>query len=171
MFPDVVPAGQGALEGGIVGMILPKPEVAHHGLGLDPPLTGVVKGTVQKLLIAHGAVGQQALVAGAAHGQRPGTHAVHHVGVAKGEGALHGQPGGLDVVAVGKAAGQHAPVPFEIQLQVARGRHHTRADDIQESLHGLLERRIGPHLVQVGIGLQDVQVGVHRLVGIDVVGR
>ena len=73
-------------------------------------------------------------------------------------------------MAVGYPARHHAPVPTEVQLQVPVGRHHLGADDVQQPLHGPFQSFVRPHLIQVGIGLQDVQVGVHGFVGIDVVG-
>ena len=73
-------------------------------------------------------------------------------------------------MAVRHSSGHHAPVFPEIQLQVSVGPHNPGADKVQKLLHGLFQFFIRPHLIQVGIGLQDVQVGVHRLVRIDVVG-
>ena len=71
---------------------------------------------------------------------------------------------------VGDAARHHAPVPAEIELKVPVRSHHLMADDIQQPLHRRLQALVRPHLIQVGIGLQDMQVGVHGLVRIDVVG-
>ena len=71
---------------------------------------------------------------------------------------------------VGDAARHHAPIPAEIELKMPLRGHHFMADDIQQPLHGSLETFVRPYLVQIGIGLQDMQVGVHGLVRIDVVG-
>ena len=151
-------------------MVLPQPEVADDGLGEDPPLAGKVQGAVFQLLVDHRTVAAEAFVAGLAHqgGRRP--HAVHGLDVMDGRRALEGEPGGLDVVPVGDGAGDDGPVAPEIQLQVAVRAHHLVADDGQQVLDRFAEGLVRPHLVEVCIGFQEVQVRVHRLVGIDVVG-
>ena len=168
---DVGPCGQGAVCGSRIAVEFPQPEVAHYGLGLHPPLAGVVIGAVRELFVAHGTIGKEAFVAGLAHGKGPGPHARDHIQVTGGKSAFHGQPGGLDVVPVGHAAGQHGPVALEVQLQVPGRGHHFCADNLQQRRNPLAQLLVRPHLIQVGIGLQDVQVGVHGFIGVDVVGR
>ena len=167
---DVGPGGEGAVRSLEVAVVLPQPEVADDGFGEDPPLAGKVQGAVFQLLVDHRAVAAEAFVAGLAHqgGRRP--HAVHGVDVVDGRRALEGEPGGLDVVPVGDGAGEDGPVAPEIQLQVAVRAHHLVADDGQQVLDRFAEGLVRPHLVEVCIGFQEVQVRVHRLVGIDVVG-
>ena len=167
---DVGPGGKGPVRSRHVAVVLPQPEVPYHRLGQDPPLAGEVQGAVFELLVDHGAVGPEAFVAGLGHPEGIGAHPVHDVDVPEGHGALQRQPGSLDVVSIGNTARQDGPVPAEIQLQVAVRGHHLRADDVQQVLHRLAQVLVRPHLVQVRIGLQDVEVRVHGLVGIDVMG-
>ena len=98
------------------------------------------------------------------------TDAVHRVDVVEGRGALEDEPGGFDVVSKGDAAREDGPVAPEIELQVAGRSHHLGADDVQEVIDGIPEILVGPHLIEVRVGLEEVQVGIHRLVGVDVMG-
>ena len=168
--PDVGPGGQGAVGGLEVAVVFPQPEVAHDGFGEDPPLAGQVQGAVREFLVGHRAVAAEAFVAGLAHEEGRRTHAVHHVDVVDGRGALEREPGGLDVVPIGDGARKDGPVAGEIQPQVSVRAHDLVAEDLQQVLHGLAEALVRPHLVEVRIGLEQVQVRVHRLVGVDVMG-
>ena len=167
---DVGPGGKGAVRGLKVSVILPQPEVADDGFGEDPPLAGKVQGAVFQFLVNHRSVAAEAFVAGFAHqgGRRP--HAVHGIDVVDDHRALEGEPGRFDVVPIGHTARQDGPVTLEIEPQVAVRAHHLVTDDRQQVLDCFPEGLVGPNLIKVRISLEQVQVRVHRLVGIDVVG-
>ncbi len=71
-------------------------------------------------------------------------------------------------MSVGDSARQHCPVPLEIQLQMAVGRHHALTDNVKQADQRRLQTRIRPHPIEIGVRLQDMQMRIHGLVGIDV---
>ena len=171
MVADIGPAGKGALQCIGIRVILPKPEIADDRFGLHPPLAGFIDRAVGLALIQHRSVGLDPFVTGTAQGKGERPDPAYHVEIARGEGTFQQQPGGLDVVAVGNGTRQDRPVPPEIELQVPVRAHHLLADEVKQLHQRGLEPGIGPDPIEIGIGLQDMEMRIHGLVGIDIVGR
>ena len=167
---DVLPCRQGPFQAFFKAQVFPRPEIADDGLRLHPPLAGIVPGTVGEGFVGHGAVREQAFVAGIGHPSGALADAFHQGVIPQRQGTFLQQPGGLYVVPVGDGAGKDAPICPEIEPQMPVRPHDPVPDQVDEFPRPLFQQGVRPGLVEVGVGLQEVQVRVHGLVCVDVVG-
>ena len=110
----------------------------------------------------HRAVGQQPLLRGTGYLAHNGHGVLRQRVVAQHLEHLGQQPGGFNVVAVALNVAPAVPLVVEEEVEVVRLRVEQPAGEyVDERAQLLLKRGASPHAVQVGVGLQNVQVGVH----------
>jgi len=89
---DEVPAGYGPWKSLSVRVVLPKPQIAYDGLGLDPPLTGTVRGAVRMNLVHHRSVGKKSLVPSGAESHAIRLDIFSHLRISQGLSAFQKEP-------------------------------------------------------------------------------
>ena len=146
--------------------------LADDVLRLHPPVAVAVEMAVAIRFVDHRTVGKTTLESGmgdaARHSQRLREQAL----VAKHLCCLEQEPRRLDVVTVGDDVVGARPVVEEEESEMASLARRDDAVDEEslERLRSLEQVGVAPHAKQVGVRLDDVQVGVHRLRHVGVLG-
>ena len=192
---DVLPAVQSMLQGFGVAKVLVDVEEADYGFGLYPPVTvSIDVASVKVCFVGHRAIGVEAFLACLGDKTDDGFDFLEHLLVAQDEGSLVHEPGAFDVMTIAfEPTCTSCPIHVEEEVEVmSLGIEYLVAKDVDELTQRLFDTKgnippaflssewtrttlhqFGAFLHQteeVGIGFDDVEVGILRLriVGIEV---
>ena len=161
-FPHIFRDSQGRLIPGELIQI----QIAHDGLGLHPPVpVSIHSPGLPMELVNHSATRDIPFRCCIGN-------LLHHRQVFLPQGiatcdmrGLVNEPGGLYVMPVGHNLVTVVPVIVEKQAQMSRRRvHYLFRKNVEKIQYPLPEPLVRPHPVKIRIRLDDMQMGVHRLV-------
>ena len=192
---DVLPAVQSMLQGFGVAKVLVDVEEADNSFGLYPPVTvSIDVASVKVGFVGHRAIGVEALLTCLRDKTDDGFDFLEHLLVAQDEGSLVHKPGAFDVMTIAfEPTCTSCPIHVEEEVEVmGLGIENLVAEDVDKLTQRFFDaegniiptfsgsewtrtslHQFGAFLHQteeVGIGFDDVEVGVLRLriVGVEV---